>query len=260
MLSLPIPSSKSPILYGDINSIAGNVGNIVEALTNGRINKNSGAHLDPDVEKNSLLRDKRWKPIFGQTDQAQGHLRNQGVDKGDLFLFYGWFKNVTEKGLNIKYKDAESDKHVIWGWLQVGEIDIIDDMSPKDKPWARYHPHFHQSPNKSNTLYSAISMLSIGNMKSKDIPGAGVFRMFNDSLLLTDNESKNRSIWKLPEWFYPSSEKTALSFHSDMSRWSKYDGYSKLKTVGRGQEFVLDTKYFPKAINWAMKILDLSKY
>ena len=62
----------------------------------------------------------------------------------------------------------------------------------------------------------------------------------------------------LPEWFYPASHQTALSFHTDLSGWSKHDGYVNLQTVGRGQEFVLDTTYYPEAINWAVNKLHLS--
>ena len=161
MLSLPIPASQSPILYSDINSRVGNLGSIVEALTNKRISKKTGAHLDPDIEVGALHRDKGWKPIFGQVNQAQGHLRNQRIAKGDLFLFYGWFRDVIGQGENISYKTGGADKHVIWGWLQIGEIDVIDQMNPDEKTWARYHPHFHQSMSGSNTLYTSASSLSI---------------------------------------------------------------------------------------------------
>lgn len=258
MISLPIPASQSPISYCDIDSRVGNIGDIVETLTSGRTNKNSGAHLDPDLERNALSRDEGWKPIFGQVGQAQGHLRNQGVGIGDLFLFYGWFRDVIGQGKNFSYQTGGVDKHVIWGWLQIGEIDVIDQMNPDEKKWARYHPHFHQSRSSSNTLYTSKAKLSIEGHTSTDIVGAGVFPKYHDSLLLTDKESNNRSIWKLPQWFYSSSQREALSFHTDFSRWSKHDGYVNLQTVGRGQEFVLDTKYYPEVIDWAVNKLLLS--
>lgn len=50
-----------------------------------------GAHLDPDMDRDAISREPGWQPLFGQVDAARSHLINQGVQKGDLFLMFGWF-------------------------------------------------------------------------------------------------------------------------------------------------------------------------
>ncbi|CAI8922445.1 hypothetical protein EMIT0158MI4_310005 [Burkholderia ambifaria] len=37
-----------------------------------------------------------WRPALGQTGAAQGHLSNNGVGAGDVFLFFGWFRQVEK--------------------------------------------------------------------------------------------------------------------------------------------------------------------
>jgi len=61
------------------------------------LTKDTVCHLDPDIYKTALLRSDGWKPSFGQIDQAQTHLKNEGVKEGDLFLFFGWFRKTREK-------------------------------------------------------------------------------------------------------------------------------------------------------------------
>jgi hypothetical protein len=41
-------------------------------------------------------------------------------------------------------------------------------------------------------------------------------------------------------WFYLGEGKSRLSYHTKLSRWESEQGYVLLKTVGQGQEFVLD--------------------
>ena len=50
----------------------------------------AGAHADPDLIAGARKRGAGWLPSLGQIGAASGHLRNQGVQVGDLFLFYGW--------------------------------------------------------------------------------------------------------------------------------------------------------------------------
>ena len=51
--------------------------------------------------------------IFGQAGSSQTELKNNNVGPGDLFLFFGWFKNFSIKG---------RDLHHLFGWLQIREI------------------------------------------------------------------------------------------------------------------------------------------
>lgn len=78
LLALPIPDAASTIRYGDIAIDDDSLDSLVTPLTRGRIRADDGAHLDPDLIAGMLPRAPGWRPLFGQSGQAQGHLRNQG--------------------------------------------------------------------------------------------------------------------------------------------------------------------------------------
>ena len=86
MLSLPIPDNiKSGTKYVDIFYNGKSLGPLIEQLAS---KVKSHAHLDPDLVKESLQsREDGWHPIFGQSGAAQGHLHNNDISTGDLFLF-----------------------------------------------------------------------------------------------------------------------------------------------------------------------------
>ena len=120
MVSFPIPDEHSKISYQIINGQnGGSIGNLVEELTKGKILGHFNAHLDPDLYEDSIKRERGWRPIFGQTGAAQGHLLNNQVGQGDLFLFFGRFQNIVESNRKIKYDNSSKSVHVIFGWLQV---------------------------------------------------------------------------------------------------------------------------------------------
>ena len=122
-------------------------------------------------------------------------------------------------------------------------------------PWARYHPHFRGDRGENNTLYIATENLSL-NGESLDINGAGLFPQINERLVLTAPGSNGCSLWRLPSAFYPEAGKPPLSHHGDLTRWQR-DGedYCTLKSVRRGQEFILDTTHYPGVFDWVKTLL-----
>jgi hypothetical protein len=115
MVSLPIPDKQSSIRYGDIRWQEYDLGSLVSNLTGGRIPASDFAHLDPDINRESLSRHSEWLPIFGQTGAAQGHLRKNGVQAGDIFLFFGLFRNVINTGGKLLWDTRSPLRHVLWG-------------------------------------------------------------------------------------------------------------------------------------------------
>jgi hypothetical protein len=241
MLSLPIPDDNSKILYKEITYNHDKMGSLVSDLTNGRVGPDHGAHLDPDIRPDSIKRDREWRPIFGQTGTAQGHLRRNEIGGGDIFLFFGLFRKVIKNNGKFKWDKDTPRQHVLWGWMQIDEIMKVDDCQ---YTWAKYHPHFSRPENSNNVIYIA-----------KEHKGAGIFSSFSKSLVLTDPESESPGQWKLPGWFFPKNGKSPLTYHSDLNRWKKSNGAARLKVVDRGQEFILDTKDFPESVDWLGKLL-----
>ena len=255
LLSLPIPEDKKKtICYSDVQDPSAqfqNLGVVGDQLTNGKIKGNCFAHLDPDLRANSLdVRLPGWQPIFGQVDQSQTHLSNQGVGNGDLFLFYGLYRDVRIRGTNIEYVPGKPRKHVIWGWMFIGDVQRVNSESC-DPKWARYHPHFSNKRSANNTVYIAAKE-AFGIR-----PGAGVFEEYQDELCLTDMKQEKvlPSLWRLPTWCKPQDDRYPLTYHQKMNRWKVSDDCVLLQTKSPGQEFVLNTEFYPKAEKWAESLI-----
>src|SRR5258708_4214500 len=60
LCSLPIPDQKSRTCYGDIRFDGESIAPMVETLTRGRISASAGAHLDPDLRRESMRRAINW--------------------------------------------------------------------------------------------------------------------------------------------------------------------------------------------------------
>jgi hypothetical protein len=249
LLSLPIPDPNSDISYNDLNGSGYSLGQIVEDLTRSAVTAQDKAHLDPDLEFGTYRRRPGWRPLFGQDGAAQGHLMRSGVRKGDLFLFFGWFRQTQFENSHLRFRQGATDQHVLFGWLQIGTIVAGDKIRSELPSWARYHPHHARPPDNNNTIYMAAERLWLDG-RPVDLPGAGPFKRYCPELCLTAPGSSRRTEWQLPRWFYPRENRPPLSYHSRRDRWSLNDDHTLLRSVGRGQEFVLDTRYYPESIGW----------
>ena len=166
LLSLPIPDGDARDSYADLEYDGMGYDQVVSSLK--AKNKTAKCHVDPDIREGARREQPRdWKPAFGQTGKAQKQLCNAGVMKGDLFLFFGWFRGVMRtkdgalrymsKGRDFRRSENSddwyrfSDLQVIWGYMEVGDI-LTDPEEIRQYYW---HPH--AQPGKldgdNNTLY-----------------------------------------------------------------------------------------------------------
>ena len=253
---LPIPESlpeHRSKRYAQIKMGNYCLGNIVSELTRGEIGPETPAHLDPDLNYNSVPRLENWKPIFGQAGAAEKHLQNQGVKQGDVFVFFGWFRQVEQNAGKYQYVLNAPNLHIIFGWLQIEQRLSVDNLLSIPS-WALAHPHCKRIKySQLDSIYLSTERLELPN-RITDKPGAGMFKKYHPALCLTA-PSRSRSIWQLPSWFHPEDRKSSLSYHSCLTRWSKENGYALVKSVGRGQEFVLDCEDYPEAIDWLCSLL-----
>jgi hypothetical protein len=246
---LPIPSREPPRLR-DVMWRGEPLSRVVSAITNERMRPHHGVHLDPDLQPLARPRAPGWRPLFGQDGAAAIHLKNRGVGVGDLFLFFGWFRRTVYVNGYLAFDRDAPDWHVLFGWLQVADVLHPNTNRRSVPPWAAEHPHVRRAASMSveNTVYVASERLELPGVTGQ-IPGAGVFERFWPGLRLT-GEGQRRSVWRLPRWFYPTPGKRGLSYHADTRRWSLDEAGCCLRTVGRGQEFVLDCDEFPESIGW----------
>ena len=230
---------------------------MVESLTRGRIAGTDGAHLDPDLRTDAIRRANGWRPTFGQAGAAETHLARRRVGPGDLFLFFGSFRRAERDGNGLRFVRETPKLHIIFGWLQVGEVRPVTDGLAKELPWARRHPHLSEPARyKNNTLYLASERLSSLKL---DSPGGGIFDRLRPELILTATDPYTRcSTWMLPRWIHPGA-RTPLSYHSKLTRWTKSATSVRLRSAYPGQEFVLDLDEYPEAYAWLRGIFGGSK-
>lgn len=250
MISLPIPDQTDNIRYLDVKTGELTYYDLMKDL-NPRImsgnkwldiDEDTRCHLDPDIYKQAIGREPNWRPLFGQIDAAQGHLRNQKVSKDDLFLFFGWFRRTKYDDGKLVFDPSERDLHAIFGYFQIDKITKADHKFDAPK-WMKYHPHANEErkSKNTNTIYIARDHLSW----NEAIPGAGRF-MFNDKLVLT-KKGLSRSKWDLPDCF----KEAEISYHKHP--WK--DEY--FKSADKGQEFV--TRDNEKIEEWARNKIDGSQ-
>lgn len=248
-ISLPIPARGIP--YGAIGGEPGltmlelmhQLG--IESLKNAWVGETNStrlptiratAHLDPDLQPSACRRTDGWRPMFGQVGASQSHLANQGVAKGDLFLFFGRYRTASRDSGRASWVDGATAMHAVWGWLEVAEtIDVNrGDESPD---YATEFPHFaHRElwTNQPNVVYIGTKCLSF----ARSLPGGGVFSRYRPELRLT-REGGALTEWELPAVFHPDRAGALLSYHK-RSSWSPVDGdLARLRATSRGQEFVV---------------------
>jgi Nucleotide modification associated domain 3 len=250
LCSLPIPDKESPTPYEKISFDGVSIAQIVQDLTRGRVRCGDGAHLDPDLRSDALPRAAGWHPIFGQAAAAQSHLAKQAIGPGDLFLFFGGFRRAEHVGGRFRFVPSAPKLHVIFGWLQIGRVARATTGLLAEIRWANGHPHLAAPDRyKNNTLYFASDRLTSLGINAS---GAGTFDRIRPELTLTETGS-NCSKWRLPRWFEPRG-RPALTYHAEPGRWTDCGTSMRLRTVGRGQEFVLDLDEYPEARGWLRSI------
>lgn len=256
MAMLPIPAQRAgshtrtyqQIMVGDHN-----LGLLVHDLSKGTITPDAPAHLDPDLDVQSVPRAPGWKPLFGQSGIAERHLQRMGVGPGDLFVFWGWFRHIVHKDGRWRYVPGHG-MHTIFGWLQVERrIDMVT-QRPTLPPWAADHPHAQRPPTtQPDSMYVSAPRLHLPG-STIDAPGAGVFGRFDLALCLTA-PGRTRSYWRLPTWFHPGADRPPLTYHADPNRWTSMDDAVILRSAAQGQEFVLDADAYPEAIAWLADLI-----
>lgn len=256
IISLPIPDYRGTTTYGDLTS-GEDVAKLVADLSNGRYRSHHKAHLDPDLDATTLPRAAGWRGAFGQTGAAASHLIKQGVGPGDLFLFFGWFRDVELKDGRWRYLPKGRSIHALFGWLQIADIVSLASGDPQDwqadYPWLRDHPHTKRGPEPLNHVFVGTEKLT-GVPHLTGFPGYGLLPSISERLTLTKSGNANRSVWTVPAWVGETS--TSLSYHGDASRWQRTPSGFDLKVVGRGQEFVLSGADHIKSSEYLRNLFD----
>ncbi len=247
MLPLPIPEpiGRPTARFADVVDLDGrDYLRILNDLGYAGYTDRSSCHLDPDLIPTVRPRSQGWRGMLGQAGAAASHLSNQGVGKGDLFLFWGLYAMV-DPGTRLA---RQRRCHAVFGYLEVDRV--VDVGAGEALPEAPYHPHLTGSyGNRRNLVYVATARLSHDRRR----PGWGVFR-WAPRLVLSDPGSATLTSWRLPACFHPSKG-TSLSYHARPEHWSEpdTDGFVTVARRGQGQEFVCEAS--DDVLAWALGIV-----
>lgn len=211
-VTLPIPAgTASQTTYGDLG-----LHEHAELSSRGKLGPRDLCHHDP------MFTD-AGECLFGQCGAAQTHLERQGVREGDVFLFFGLFRDFANGG---------DPHHRIFGYLQVEEAISLSGGAPQELVDIG-HPHALAMHHKNDLIYRG--------------PGQVAARA-SDALRLTVPGGPV-TLWQRPSWLKPGG----LSYHDKPERWLRGN---RLKSVARGQEFVADIGRRSAPREWLARILD----
>lgn len=213
LLSLPIPAKDTSIAYADLYYNGTSYFDIIQQLKpTSRIKENWTCHLDPDLVEGVTKRTVPWYPLFGQSNQSQKHLSQNGIGVGDMFLFWGWFRQTAYHEGKLRFLSYAPDHHIIWGYMKIAKVSTGIQMPPE----YTYHPHgLIKSP--MNAIYEG------------DSQSTGLLRY--DAKRVLTKKGMSRSKWDLPVFF----RNLSISYHTSESF---KDGY--FQSAMRGQEFVIE--------------------
>ena len=244
LISLPIPESPSRASAAEATGVGVRYRELPPHPCAGALHKHllrmdgdRYVHLDPDLRPELRpvhLPGNHGERLFGQEGAAERHLRNQGVGPGDLFLFFGWFRDAEQH--EARWKRTGPDEHCLWGWLQIAESHAVTSAETAAKlGWAAHHPHaaHWERYDGNNRVYRARRRLSF----APELEGAGVFRG-HPGLTLTQRctADATRRQWCLPGFF----RRTGLTYNQvDGPRCPAARGRVHLDSAPIGQEFVL---------------------
>ncbi len=117
-------------------------GDLCRDLSGSALAGDTLCHLDPDLHRDVVARRAEWRACFGQCSVAESHLSSNQVDVGDLFLYFGWFRRADILRGQWSYVKDAKDIHILFGWLQIGEIYSVTDDQKKIPAYARHHTHY----------------------------------------------------------------------------------------------------------------------
>lgn len=173
MVSLPIPVSDG-ICYSSLTLDDSTYYELMRQLKprirhSGKwheLSEDTECHLDPDICRDMMPRQREWRACFGQVDAAQSHLENENVGVGDLFLFFGWFRRAEKARKRLKFIGPHLQ--VIFGYLQIGQI-VPCDGAYRAPEWMCSHPHLLEKRRKKRTTpYTLPVILSHGTAPSPE--------------------------------------------------------------------------------------------
>lgn len=197
-VSLPIPSGGfSQTTYAELG-----LAEEVRRASRGMLGGDDLCHHDPMFRDDGTC-------LFGQCSAAQTHLANQRVGVGDVFLFFGLFREEA----------SGEPHHRLFGYQRVERIVDLSSCDEAERALLSElgHPHALGMHGSNDVIYA----------------GEGVSARCDDPRLRLTIPGGPPSLWQRPPWL----KRGGLTYHDRPERWLRG---GRLRSVARGQEFVAD--------------------
>lgn len=236
LFSIPIPSSEDNNYYSELSFQydGDSIQSILNEITGGRIKNNRQLSCDFSKKQqrchyDPMLISHADRFVLGQAANAESHLQNQSVGSDDIFVFYGWFRQVEKIEGCWQYSPIARDIQLIWSWMKIGDTVDVRTQAQREKakiiyPFLHLHPHVADSPDAPNPNANRVYISKEGGL----LP-------YLSSRCLTDCiDYQGRSTWRLPACF---NQPKAFTF---LNNFVLNDDNVIISFRGYGQEFVLD--------------------
>lgn len=234
LITLPIPGdARCGISYDQLRF--DDKVSLKQVMSEVEISDYQHCHLDLDLHYwTHPKRHKQWKAAFGQAEQQEARLQKGKVGVGDIFLFYGWYKQIRSRSGRFEYIKNSRNLHVIYGYMVVDEVFDLGDPKLEVPTLLDYHPHVvnRSRYGRKNRIYCGAD--------------TGIFQYHKDLVLTRDGESRSR--WELPGFFENEA------FGGKAERRILPNGNVALDFVGRNNQELLITSSEP-VLEWANKLM-----
>lgn len=211
--------------------------------------KNYRCHSECYITPEHHIHPSSWYPAYLRYGAMQTHLSHQRVSVGDIFLFYGCFRQ-TEYDANHKlhFVSNAPEQTIIFSYFQIGAI--IKDYSfiSKQFKWP-FHIRANTDHNQHYTIYLPTKKLSYNNQQ----PGFATLS-YSPKLILT-KPGYQYNHWCLPDFLCVPD--VTISYHNNRNNgFLMGKGYFKTSSIS--DEFVIHGTYDLK--NWVHSMINTMEY
>lgn len=176
----------------------------------------------------------KWFPAYLRTGPLESHLNRQRVSVGDLFLFYGCFRQ-TEYDANhhLRFVPNAPEQNIIFSYFQIGAIIKNLSFISSHFQWP-LHTLIDKDTSIQHTIYLPTKKLSYNNQQ----PGFDILS-YSQKLVLT-KPGLHYYQWQLPDFLCAPDVK--ISYHNNRNN-GFLSGKDYFKSSSIGEEFVIHGTY-----------------
>ena len=236
LLLLPKPVEEGAVSYDNLSyqglsyyDIAVSLDKRLEVTLN-HAKCHTGCYITP-LNHNPPL---EWYPAYVHNGPLESHLSKQKVSVGDIFLFYGWFRQTEYDSMHrLRYVADAPEQNIVFSYFQIGAI--IKDISFFSK---QYNWQLHTFIDKSNTIPSTIYLPTKKLSYNNHQPGCGI--LSNSSKQILTKPGYNYNQWQLPDFL--CTPDVTITYHNNRNN-GFISGKDYFKASAISEEFVIHGTY-----------------